>query len=50
MKIFMETLGRILGSVAAVCTISFLGWSSLIVPEWSDNLNKRLREWSEKND
>ena len=50
MNSIMVLLGKIFGCVAGTFTVSFLGWSSLIAPEWSDNLNKRLREWSEKDD
>ena len=50
MNSIMTLLGRILGCVAGLITISFLGWSSLVAPEWSDDLNDRLRRWCEKND
>ena len=50
MRRFMEIVGAVLGIVSGTLVIAFLGWSSLIAPEWSDNLHQRMKEWGESDD
>jgi len=50
MRRLMTIVGAVLGIVSGTLVIAFLGWSSLIAPEWSDNLHQRMRRWSESDD